>query len=218
MAPQMVRYVLAATLRFAQRFDLYARQQHDRRWHQSPPRAPRDIRVGVLGMGVIGSDIARTFARFDFAVRGFSRRRKSISGVECFAGAAELEPFLDGLDVLTAVLPFTAENAGILNRSTLSRLADGAHLINIGRGAHLVEADLLALLDEGKLSGATLDVFHDEPLPPEHPFWRRNEIAITPHVAGTTLPDQAVMQIAAKIKRLERGLAVTGIVDPERGY
>ena len=91
-------------------------------------------------------------------------------------------------------------------------------MINIGRGAHLVEADLLALIDEGKLSGATLDVFHDEPLPEDHPFWGRPEILITPHIAGTTLPQEAVEQIAAKIKRLERGLPVTGVVDRERGY
>ncbi|HYT97228.1 MAG TPA: NAD(P)-dependent oxidoreductase, partial [Casimicrobiaceae bacterium] len=102
--------------------------------------------------------------------------------------------------------------------ATLSRLADGAHLINIGRGAHLVESDLLALIDEGKLSGATLDVFREEPLPADHPFWGRAEIAITPHIAGTTLPREAVMQIVAKIKRLERGMPVTGVVDRERGY
>ncbi|HEY3181131.1 MAG TPA: NAD(P)-dependent oxidoreductase [Casimicrobiaceae bacterium] len=218
MGPQMVRYVLAATLRFAQGFDLYARQQRDRRWRQVLPRAPRDIHVGVLGIGVIGGEIARALASLDFAVRGFARHPKSVAGVRCFAGEGEFNDFLQGLDVLVAVMPLTADNAGILNRATLSRLADGAHLINIGRGAHVVEADLLALIDEGKLSGATLDVFRDEPLPVNHPFWSCAEVAITPHIAGTTLPDQAVMQIAAKIERLERGLPVTGIVDRKRGY
>jgi glyoxylate/hydroxypyruvate reductase len=218
MAPQMVRYVLAATLRFAQRLDVYAHHQRDRRWQQMPPRAPREIHVGVLGIGVIGSEIARTLASFDFAVRGFARHRPSIAGVRCFAGDLEFNEFLEGLDVLVAVVALTPENTGILNRVTLSRLADGAHLINIGRGAHLVEADLLALIDEGKLSGATLDVFREEPLPADHPFWGRAEIAITPHIAGTTLPREAVMQIVAKIKRLERGLPVTGVVDRERGY
>ncbi|TMH67891.1 MAG: glyoxylate/hydroxypyruvate reductase A [Betaproteobacteria bacterium] len=218
MASQMVRYVLAATLRFAQRLDVYARQQRDRRWQQMPPRAPRDIHVGVLGIGVIGSEIARSLASFGFAVRGFARQRRAIAGVRCLAGEGEFHGFLDGLDVLVAVVALTPENTGILNRATLSRLADAAHVINIGRGAHLVEADLLALIDEGKLSGATLDVFHDEPLPEDHPFWGRPEILITPHIAGTTLPQEAVEQIAAKIKRLERGLPVTGVVDRERGY
>jgi len=217
MAPQMVRYVLAATLRFAQRMDVYARHQRDRRWQQLPPRASREIRVGVLGIGVIGSEVARALASFDFAVRGFASQRKSIPGVRCFSDG-ELNEFLAGLDVLVATMPLTTRTAGILNRATLSRLADGAHVINIGRGAHLVEPDLLALLDEGKLSGATLDVFRDEPLPEDHPFWGRPEIVVTPHIAGTTLPHPAVMQIVAKIRRLERGLPVTGIVDRERGY
>jgi glyoxylate/hydroxypyruvate reductase A len=217
MAPQMVRYVLAAALRYAQRLDLYAHHQHDRRWRQMPPRAPREIQVGVLGTGVIGSEIARALASFDFAVRGFASQRKSIAGVRCFADG-ELNEFLTGLDVLVATMPLTVKTAGVLNRATLSRLADGAHLINIGRGAHLVEADLLALIDEGKLSGATLDVFQDEPLREDHPFWGRPEIVVTPHIAGTTLTHPAVMQIVAKIKRLERGLPVTGVVDRERGY
>ena len=218
MAPQMARYVLAATLRFAQRLDVYAHQQRERRWQQMPPRAPREIHVGVLGIGVIGSEIAHALASFGFSVRGLARHRTSIAGVRCFAGDREFNGFLDGLDVLIAIIPLTAETAGVLNRETLSRLADGAHVINIGRGAHLVDADLLALIDKGKLSGATLDVFRDEPLPADHPFWGRTEIAITPHISGTTLPQEAVKQIAAKIKRLERGLPVTGVVDRERGY
>jgi glyoxylate/hydroxypyruvate reductase len=218
MAEQMVRYVLAATLRFTQRFDVYAKQQREGRWLDWKPKAAHEFRIGVLGIGVIGSEIARALAGFGFAVRGFARHRKSIDGVQCFAGDEELDPFLSELDVLVAVLTLTPDTVGILNRATLSRLARGAHLINIGRGALLVEADLLALIDEGHLSGATLDVFTEEPLPADHPFWRRPEIAVTPHVAGVTLPDQAVAQIAAKIKRLERGLPVTGIVDRERGY
>jgi glyoxylate/hydroxypyruvate reductase A len=116
------------------------------------------------------------------------------------------------------MLPLTAQTRGILNRANLSRLANGAHLVNIARGAHLVDADLLGLLDEGRLGGATLDVFHDEPLPADHPFWGRPGIAITPHVSGVTMPEEAVAQIAEKIMRLERGLPVTGVVDRERGY
>ena len=187
-------------------------------WRQITPRNPRDINVGVLGLGVIGGEIARSLAQFDFSVRGHARHRKTIAGVRCFAGDDELDEFLTGLDVLISILPLTDDTVGMVNRAALSRLADGAHVINIGRGAHLVDADLLALLDEGKLSGATLDVFCDEPLPENHPFWSHSEIAVTPHISGTTLPDQAVMQIVDKIKRLEQGLPITGIVDRERGY
>ena len=216
MAGQMVRYVLAAVLRFSQRLDRYAIQQREHTWHQFSQRAPEDVDVGVLGLGAIGCAIARALAAQRFAVRGFARTPKSIDGVRCMHG--DLDAFMTGLDLLVNVVPLTADTEGILNRRTLSPLANGAHLINIARGGHLVEEDLLALLDQGKLSGATLDVFRDEPLPSDHPFWSRREIAITPHVSGVTLPDEAVAQIAEKIRRLERGLPVTGIVDRARGY
>ena len=117
-----------------------------------------------------------------------------------------------------AVVPLTPATHGMLNRRALAKLADGAHVVNIGRGALVNDADLLALLDEGKLGGATLDVFDPEPLPPSHPYWTRSDVTLTPHVSGTTLPDIAVAQIAAKVRRLEQGLPVTGVVDRMRGY
>ena len=218
MTEQMVRYSVAATLRHAQRLDVYARQQRDRVWRQFPPRAPGDIAVGVLGSGVIGAEIARVIATFGFATRAFSRTRKDIDGVRCFAGDGEFDAFLTGLDVLVAVLPVTERTSGVLNRSTLSKLARGAHVVNVGRGAHVVDEDLIALLDESHLSGATLDVFDEEPLPSEHPFWSRDDVAVTPHISGVTLLDQAVRQIATKIGRLESDLPITGVVDRERGY
>lgn len=218
MAPQMVRYVLAAVLRFAQRIDTYASQQRAGEWEQHPPRAASSLAVGVLGLGVIGSAIARALVEQGFAVRGHARAEKRIDGVRSFAGSVGFVPFLDGLDVLVSVLPHTPETTGLLDRATLSRLATGAHLVNIGRGCVLVEEDLLALLDAGKLAGATLDVFRREPLPPEHPFWTRPEITVTPHIAGLTVPAETVAQIAAKIRRMERGEPVTGMVDRARGY
>jgi glyoxylate/hydroxypyruvate reductase A len=218
MAGQMVRYVLAATLRFAQRIDTYARQQCAARWEQHPPRDPATLQVGVMGVGVIGAQVARALAAQGFAVRGLARAPKLLDGVRVFAGAAHRDAFLDGLDFLASVLPNTPGTRGLLDRRALTRLADGAHVLNIGRGAALVEDDLLALLDCGKLSGATLDVFADEPLPAGHPFWRRPDVLVTPHVAGLTLPAAAAAQVAGKIARLERGEPVTGIVDIERGY
>ncbi len=174
--------------------------------------------MGVLGLGAIGGAIARTLAAQGFAVRGFARSRRELPGVRCFAGTPEFAAFLDGLDALVSVLPLTTDNRGILNRAALERLADGAHLINVGRGAHVVEADLLALLDAGKLGAATLDVFAVEPLPPAHPFWRHPRIFVTPHVSAETQVDEAAAQIAAKLARLERGEAVSGVVDRQRGY
>lgn len=218
MAPQMVRYVTAAALRFALALDRYERQQRNAQWVRHMPREVGSIRAGVLGLGVIGGAIARSLAAQGFAVRGYARHLKRIEGIACFDAAAGLPAFLDGLDFLACVVPATPATDGILNAASLAHLADGAYVVNIGRGAALVEADLLALLDSGKLSGATLDVFRTEPLPAGHPFWRRTEIVVTPHISGTTLPAETVAQIADKIARLERGEAVTGIVDHERGY
>lgn len=218
MAEQMVRYVLAAALRFAQRLDVYARQQREYRWGQHEPQSPSSLDAGVMGLGVIGEQVARALAAHGFAVRGYARSAKDVDGVAVFAGESRFDAFLDGLDFLVCVLPATAATDGILNRRSMSRLADGAHVVNIGRGAALVENDLIALLDEGKLSGATLDVFHDEPLPSSHPFWRRPEIFVTPHISGLTVPEAAAAQVAGKIARLERGEPVTGVVALERGY
>jgi glyoxylate/hydroxypyruvate reductase A len=218
MAGPMSRYVLAAALRFAQRMDMYARQQSEARWEQQRERAPGNIRAGVLGLGVIGGAIARSLAKQGFAVRGYATTYRRISGVECFAGRDRLGAFLAAVDFLVNALPLTPATTGLLDAATLGRLADGAHVVNVGRGGTLVDADLLALLDSGKLSGATLDVFAKEPLPPTHPYWTHPHVVVTPHVSGLTVPEDAVAQIAAKIARFECGQAVTGLFDRERGY
>lgn len=218
MADALAEYVLAAVLRVYRGFDRYAILQRDARWQPEALRPRSNFTVGVLGLGVIGTAIARALAAHGFTVRGFARTRKRIEGVDCRAGDAEFASFLDGLDVLVSVLPLTADNRGILNRANLARLADKAHVVNVGRGAHLVEAELLALLEAGKLGGATLDVFETEPLPVDHPFWRRPEILVTPHISAVTELEPSVAQIAEKIARLERGEAITGVVDLRRGY
>jgi glyoxylate/hydroxypyruvate reductase A len=218
MAAQMVRYALTAAMRVTQRLDTYRRQQHEARWVQHSPRGPAQMSAGVMGLGVIGSAIARALAVQGFKVRGYALHRKELQGIECYAGAPEFAAFLSGLDLVVGVLPATAQTAGLLDRDAMMRLSDGAHVVNIGRGDLVVEDDLLALLDAGKLSGATLDVFREEPLPPSHPFWRRAEITVTPHVAGLTIADETVAQVAGKIRALERGETVSGVVDFERGY
>lgn len=218
MADAAAEYALAAVLRVYRGFDRYAIRQRQARWQAEVLPTKSNFSVGVLGLGAIGGAVARALAAHGFAVRGFARTRKRIEGVDCRAGEAEFASFLDALDVLVSVLPLTADNRGILNRANLERLADGAHVVNVGRGAHLVEADLLALIDAGKLGGATLDVFEDEPLPPDHPFWQRPEILVTPHVCAVTELAPSVAQIAEKIARLQRGEALTGVVDLRRGY
>jgi len=218
MAAQMARYVVAAALRALGRLDVYARQQRERTWHPHPPRAPSEMAVGVLGLGIIGTTIARALVAQGFAVRGHSQTRKAEDGVACHAGATEFDAFLAGLDLLAVVVPLTPATRGIVDARALALLADGAHLVNIGRGPLVVDADLIHALDAGKLGGATLDVFAEEPLPPEHPFWSRDDVAVTPHVSGTTVLGEAIAQIAAKIRRLEQGLPVSGGVERSRGY
>jgi len=218
MARALSEYALAAVLRAYRRFDRYAMHQARGQW-QPEPLPPRErFAVGVLGLGVIGTDIAATLVRHGFAVRGHAQSRKAIDGVECRAGDAEFASFLDGLDVLVSVLPDTAATRGRLDRNALQRLAPGAHVVNVGRGTALVEGDLLALLDACHLGGATLDVFATEPLPSDHPFWSRPEIVITPHVAAETELEPAIAQVADKLARWSRGEAVTGAVDRARGY
>jgi glyoxylate/hydroxypyruvate reductase A len=218
MARPMSRYVLAAALRFALRLDTFAAQQRQSCWEQHRERAPASVRAGVLGLGAIGGAIARALVAQGFAVRGYATSDKRIDGVDCFAGRDRLAALLTGVDFLVNVLPLTPATTGLLDAGALAHLADGAHVVNVGRGRTIVDADLLALLDSGKLSGATLDVFGEEPLPPAHPYWSHPRVVVTPHVSGLTVPEDAVAQIAAKIARLERSEAVTGIFDRDRGY
>ena len=218
MARPMAQYALAVVLRQAYRFDEYARCQAAHRWAPRRPHAPGELEVGVLGLGAIGRAVAETIAGQGFRVRGYARTRREVPGVRTYAGAAELPAFLTGLHVLINALPLTSETTGILRREHLERLVDGAHVVNLARGAHLNEDDLIALLDAGKLGGATLDVFQREPLPPEHPFWSHSRITVTPHVSGVTMLDESVQQVAHKIRSLERGEPVSGVVDWTRGY
>jgi glyoxylate/hydroxypyruvate reductase A len=223
MSEALAEYVLAAVLRVYRGFDRYAIQQRAARWQPLPLRERAQFRVGVLGLGVIGGAIAGMLARHGFAVRGLARSPRVIDGAQCFAGAldprdAACRAFLDQLDVLVAVLPLTAETRGALNTALFAPLAPGAHLINVGRGAQLNEADLLAALDRGQLGGATLDVFAEEPLPPAHPFWARPQILVTPHVSAVTQLAPSVQQVAAKLAAWQRGERVSGTVDIQRGY
>ncbi|MGL4437228.1 MAG: NAD(P)-dependent oxidoreductase, partial [Giesbergeria sp.] len=143
---------------------------------------------------------------------------KAIDGIRAFSGPEGLHDFLAASRVLVNLLPLTPETENILNRDTLARLQPGGYLINVARGAHLVEDDLLALLESGHLSGATLDVFRTEPLPVGHPFWNHPRITLTPHTSARTLLGESIAQMAGKIAALKRGEAIAGVVYPGRGY
>ena len=218
MSVQMAEYVCHAVIRHFREFDGYEADVAQGRWSYRKPRARADFPVGVMGLGVLGQRVAGALRQFDFPVRGWSRSAKAVDGVACYAGPATFHNFLSSCRVLVNLLPLTPDTQDILNRDTLSRLRPGAYLINVARGAHLVDDDLLALLDEGHMAGATLDVFRAEPLPAGHVFWKHPKITVTPHTSARTLRDESIAQIAGKILALERGEPIAGLVDPARGY
>ena len=218
MAQQMTDYVCHAVLHYFRRFDDYARQQDLCEWRVVEPHARETFHIGVMGLGQLGSRVAQGLHALDFPLRGWSRSPKELDGIQCYAGAGQFDAFLDGCKVLVNLLPNTPHTRDILNRHTFARLAAPAYIVNVARGVHLVEADLLAAIAGQQIAGATLDVLRDEPLPPVHPFWHEPRIRITPHISALTLPTDSVAQIAQKIAALARGERVAGEVDPARGY
>ncbi len=218
MSVQMAEYVCHAVIRHFREFDGYETDVRQGRWSYRKPRNRTEFPIGVLGLGVLGSRVAQALRVFEFPVNGWSRSPRAIDGVRAFAGDSALPSFLAASHVLVNLLPLTPDTRDILNLANLSRLRPGGYLINVARGAHLVEEDLLALLDSGHLAGATLDVFRTEPLPVGHPFWGHPAITVTPHTSARTLRDESIAQIAGKIAALERGEPVAGVVDPARGY
>jgi glyoxylate/hydroxypyruvate reductase A len=221
MSLQMAEYVSHAVIRHFREFDGYEADVRQGRWSYRKPRLRMDFPVGVMGLGVLGERVARALAQFDFPVLGWSRSAREIAGVRCFSGPSGLDAFLSGTRMLVCLLPLTPETQDIMNRQTLSRLLPGGYVINVARGAHLVDADLIALLDSGHLAGAMLDVFRTEPLPAAHPFWQHPKITVTPHTSARTLREESIAQIAGKIAALQAGKPISslaGVVDLKKGY
>lgn len=218
MSVQMAEFVCHALIRHFRELDAYERDAAVGKWGFRRPRPRSEFPVGVMGLGVLGQRVAQAIAAFEFPVRGWSRSAKEVPGVECFAGAQQLDAFLVGTRVLVNLLPLTPDTVDILDRRVLGRLQPGGYVINVARGAHLVDQDLIALLDSGHLAGAALDVFRTEPLPAEHPFWRHPKITVTPHTSARTLREESIAQIARKIRAFERGEPIAGVVDRSKGY
>jgi glyoxylate/hydroxypyruvate reductase A len=218
MSQQMVEFATYCVLRYMRRFDEYEALKREGRWERLPQHARASFTVGVLGLGVLGGEVAKGLLKLGVPVRGYSRTPKTIEGVQVHAGPEQLDAFLDGVKVLINLLPHTPDTEGILNASTFDRLARGAYLVNVARGPHLVDDDLLSALDRGQIAAATLDVFHTEPLPQDHPFWKHPRVSVTPHISAETLREESIVQIADKIRKLARGEPISGIVDFRRGY
>ena len=221
MAPKIAEYVCFAIARITRGLERFAPPPHGLRdWNASRPReeAPR---VGVLGLGAMGAAILEAVAGFGYPVAGWSRRPRVVAGVETFAGAAQLDAFLASTQILVNALPLTGDTQNLLDRRAFAQMPRGAHVINIGRGGTIVDEDLLAALDEGRLASATLDVFRIEPLPAEHRFWSHPKVTVTPHLAAPTPYGPAAEQIAAALKQLEQGVQareLPGYVDRWLGY
>jgi glyoxylate/hydroxypyruvate reductase A len=214
----MTEYVVLHVLRHHRRQRDMEANQRAGKWDViETPTAPLR-KVGVMGLGELGRAAALALAALEFDVAGWSRTPKKIPGVESFHGGFAMDAFLARSEILVCLLPLTAETGGILNDELFGKLPRGASLINAARGGHQVEEDILAALESGRLSEATLDVFREEPLPADHPFWGHPRVTITPHNASLTDPDGAVRQVIENIQRIRRGGPPTNVVDPKTGY
>ncbi len=215
MVAAMSETVLAHVLDWHHHHYVYREQQQARRWHRLNQYLASDRTIGLLGLGELGSDVARKLAALGFKVAGWSRRPKELPGVTCLTN---LDAVLEKSDVVVCLLPLTSHTRGLLNARTLRKIKLGGAVINVARGGHLVAEDLIKVLDSGHLAHAYLDVFEHEPLPHDHPLWTHPGITITPHTAALTEPRTAIPQIAENVERLRRGQPPLNLVDIDAGY
>jgi glyoxylate/hydroxypyruvate reductase len=218
MGAQMAEYVTHAVLRYYRRFHEYEDLARAGEWAPLLPPVREDFAVGVLGAGVLGSRVLEALKPFGFPLRTWSRSARAIDGVQCFHGADGLDTFLRGTRVAVCMLPLTDETNNILNLTNMSKMPQGSFIVNVGRGGHVSEPDLLNLMRTGHIEAATLDVFRHEPLPAQHPFWKEPRITITPHISALTLRRESVQQIAGKMRQLAKGEAVADVIDRSIGY
>ncbi|ALM84099.1 glyoxylate/hydroxypyruvate reductase A [Bordetella sp. N] len=218
MTRGMVEYVSWAVLYFHRAFDLALRQQKSRSWIRPALRHPADCHVGIMGLGSLGRTVAGVLQRQGYRVSGWARSAHVIDGVRTHAGPASLPEFLSDTEILVNLLPLTEDTRGILNSGLFAQLPTGAALVGCGRGEHLVVDDLLAALEAGRLRGAVLDVFPEEPLNVQSPLWDRPDVVVTPHMATMASPHAVVQQVAENIRRLQQGEALRNVVDSHRGY
>jgi glyoxylate/hydroxypyruvate reductase A len=218
LSANMVEYLVYWSLDALRQGRELRAAQREVQWLDLPLRWARDFPIGILGLGTLGAATAAKLVELGFPVRGWSRTAKTVPSVEAFHGADQRAAFLAPLKLLICLLPLTPETEGVLNAQLFAGLPNGAVLVNAGRGGHTNEADLIAALDSGKLAYAVLDVFHEEPLPPDHVFWRRKDVVITPHVASITRAGTGAADILENYRRALAGETLLNPVDPQRGY
>lgn len=198
----MSAFVLALVMEHLRNISFH---HSNKKWEPKKYLKIKDVHVGVMGLGVLGSEVANTLRKNGFKVSGWTKTNKEQANVDIYSGPGELEEFLGKVNILVCLLPLTSETENILNKGLFSKLPEGAYIINVARGEHLVEHDLLEMVNSGHLSGASLDVFRKEPLPEDHPFWDNEKIKITPHIASVTDPKEVVPQIVENYERMTEG-------------
>lgn len=215
---QMKEYVLNTILNYQRNTLKYARQKRQGIWETYPNKSPQEFTIGIMGLGELGRPVAEQLAGLEYRLAGWSKSSKQIDSVKTFAGEQERNEFLSVTNVLVCLLPLTRETENIVDLKVLKKLKRPGYLINVARGEHLVEEDLIYALDKEWLEGATLDVFTEEPLPHRHPFWNRDNIMITPHVCSLTPPEEVAEQIVENYKRALSGMPLNNTVDRNKGY
>lgn len=218
LASDMSEHVLAIILAELKNFNTYKLQQIEHDWKPKEYRRIEDVKVGIMGLGELGLLTAKDLVKYGFTVNGWSKSKKDVADVNAFAGDKELQKFLESTEILVCLLPLTPKTEGILNKELFSQLPKGAYVINVARGGHLVDEDLLEALDKGYLSGASLDVYHQEPLLRSHPFWDHPKIFMTPHYASVSDTKSVVPQILDNYYRLEKNEELLNTVNRNKGY
>jgi glyoxylate/hydroxypyruvate reductase A len=214
----MWEFLVAVVLSEIKNLPDYANQQKLKIWKQHQYQSIKNTTIAILGLGEIGGLVAENFANLGFKVKGWSSSKKEISNVHSFSGEHEFDDFLENSNFLINLLPLTKQTEGILNEKILQKLTTGTFLINVGRGEHLIDKDLIKLLDSSHLSGALLDVFHEEPLPKNHPFWTHPKIKITPHIASLTNVESVINQVIENYQRFINNQELLHTVSIQKGY
>ena len=218
LAQSMAEYVAMAILNYYRKYDLYKTHQSNKQWKPEPAKYITDFTVGIMGLGEMGQKVAKKLIGLGFQINGWSEPGQKTERIKHFFGDEQLNLFLNKTNILVCLLPLTEKTKNILNKKTFEQLPKGAYVINVARGSHLVEDDLLASLEADHLSGACLDVFLEEPLPENHPFWTNPKIKVTPHIASITNPKSVAKQIIENYHRFQVGQTLLYQVDIKRGY
>lgn len=218
MARSMSEYVVMAVLNYCRHTRFFRDRESACAWKPIIPKVAARETIGILGLGQLGRDAAHTLTALGFEVIGWRRSDQSEAGIPTFSGTDQFHAFLNQSRILINLLPLTSATENILNRETFQQLPRGAYLINVARGRHLVEEDLVPAIESGRLAGACLDVFRTEPLPEAHPFWQHPAITVTPHIASLTDPAAVIPQILENYRRVKAGHELQHQVDKEREY